>query len=316
MEAFHVPYGGGEYQYELADGWAKLPKGWSFLDIGGIAIDGEDNVYVLNRGEHPIVVFDRDGNLIHSWGEGFFNRPHGSCVGPDNSIYCTDDRSHIVAKFTHQGKLLITLGELGHATDTGYVPMFDFWESLATIVRGGPPFNRPTGVSISPKSEIYVADGYGNARIHKFSADGKLLLSWGEPGGEASQFRLPHSVRVDRLGRVWVADRENHRIQIFDGDGRFLTQWTNFVRPTDLFIDNDDTVYVSELSKRVGIFTIDGKLLARWGNSGRKKEEALFLAPHAIAVDSHGDIYVGEVSMTVLQVDRGPRTIQKFARVR
>ena len=310
-----MPYGAGKHRYELVDGWAKLPKGWSFLDVGGIAIDKEDKVYVLNRGEHPVIVFDRDGNMVRSWGEGFFSRAHGSCIGPDNSIYCTDDRIHVVAKFTPDGKLLMTLGSKGHATDTGYVETFDFWESLTTIVRGAPPFNRPTGVSISPKAEIYVADGYGNARIHKFSAEGKLLLSWGEPGGEPGQFRLPHSVRVDRHGKVWVVDRENNRIQIFDGNGKFLTQWTDLVRPTDLFIDEDDTVYVSELSKRVGIFTVDGKLLARWGNPGKKKEEALFLAPHAIAVDSRGDIYVGEVSMTSMGVDRGPLTIQKFSRI-
>jgi DNA-binding beta-propeller fold protein YncE len=307
-------YGAGKYQYELVDGWAKLPENWSLLDIGGIAIDKEDRIYVLNRGDHPIVLLDRNGNLVNSWGQGFFKRAHGSCIGPGNSIYCTDDGNHIVAKFTHDGQLVMMLGNKGQAAETGYVRTFDLWESLTRIVRGGPPFNRPTGVSISPKAEIYVADGYGNARIHKFSADGKLLLSWGEPGGEPGQFRLPHSVRVDKRGRVWVADRENHRIQIFEPDGKFITQWANLVRPTDLFIDDDDIVYVSELSMRVSIFTIDGKLLARWGNPGMKKEEALFLSPHAICVDSHGDIYVGEVSMTHMQVDRGARTIQKFAR--
>jgi DNA-binding beta-propeller fold protein YncE len=308
-------YGAGEYQYELVDDWAKLPKDWGFRDVGGIAIDRKDRVYVLNRSEHPVIVLDRDGKMVHSWGEGFFARAHGSCLGPDNSIYCTDDRNHIVAKFAHDGQLLMTLGVAGRAADTGYVRTFDFWESLTKIVRGAPPFNRPTGVSISPRGEIYVSDGYGNARIHKFSADGKLLLSWGEPGGEPGQFRLPHSVRVDRRGRVWVADRENHRIQIFEADGKFLTQWTNLVRPTDIFID-DDTVYVSELSMRVSIFTIDGVLLARWGNPGLKKEDALFLSPHAIGVDSHGDVYVGDVSMTAMQVDRGARTIQKFARTK
>jgi DNA-binding beta-propeller fold protein YncE len=306
-------YGAGKYRYELVDDWAKLPKGWSLVDVGGIGVDKEDRIYVLNRSDHPVIVLDRDGNLVHSWGEGFFKRAHGSCVGPDDSIYCTDDRNHVVAKFTCDGQLLMMLGSAGQASDTGYVRTFDFWESLTKIVRGGPPFNRPTGVSISPKGEIYVADGYGNARIHKFSADGNLLLSWGEPGGEPGQFRLPHSVRVDKRGRVWVADRENHRIQIFEADGKFLAQWTKLVRPTDLFIEKDDTVYVSELSMRVSIFSMDGKLLARWGNPGVKKEEALFLAPHAIAVDSHGDIYVGDVSMTAMQIDRGARSIQKFA---
>jgi DNA-binding beta-propeller fold protein YncE len=300
----------------LVDGWAKLPKGWGFLDVASIAIDKEDRVYVLNRSDHSIIVLDRNGNFVHSWGQGFFKRAHGSCIGPDDSIYCTDDRNHIVAKFTLDGQLLMKLGNTGQPSDTGYVRTFDSWESLAKIVRGAPPFNRPTGVSVSPKGEIYVADGYGNARIHKFSADGELLLSWGEPGGEPGQFRLPHSVRVDKQGLVWIVDRENHRIQIFEANGKFLTQWTNLVRPTDLSIGKDDIVYVSELSMRVTLFTMDGKLLARWGNPGLKKEEALFLSPHAIAVDSHGDIYVGDVSMSYMQVDRGARTIQKFARTR
>jgi DNA-binding beta-propeller fold protein YncE len=308
--------GAEKYEYELVENWAMLPESWSFRDVAGIAIDGKDRIYVWNRSDHPIIVLDRNGDLVHSWGEGFFKRAHGSCIGSDNSIFCTDDGNHIVAKFTLDGQLLMTLGSPGQGSNSGYLQTFDSWERLTRIVRGAPPFNRPTGVSISPKGEIYVSDGYGNARIHKFSPDGKLLLSWGEPGGQPSQFRLPHSVRVDRRGRVWVVDRENHRIQIFDANGEFLTQWTDFVRPTDLFIDKNDTVYVSELSMRVGIFTIDGKLLARWGNPGTKKEEALFLAPHAIAVDSHGDIYVGETSMTVMKIDRGPKTIQKFRRTK
>ncbi len=311
-----MTYGTGKYRYELVDDWAKLSKGESFRDIGGIAIDKEDNVYLLNRSERPIMVLDRNGNVLRSWGEGFFKRPHGSCLGPDDSIYCTDDVNQVVGKFTREGKLLKTLGTVGQVSDTGYVQSFDFWDSLRRIVRGAPPFNRPTGVSISSKGEIYVSDGYGNARIHKFNADGKLLLSWGEPGGEPGQFRLPHSVRVDKRDRVWVADRENHRIQVFDAQGKFLTQWTDFVRPTDIFIDKDDTVYVSELSNRVGVFTIDGKLLTRWGNTGVTKEDALFLSPHAIAVDSHGDIYVGQVSMTTMKIDRGSRTIMKFARAK
>lgn len=311
-----MAYGSGKYQYELVDDWAKLPEGWSFRDIGGIAIDKQDRIYILNRSEHPIIVLNRDGSLVHSWGEGFFKRAHGSCISPDNSIYCTDDGIHIVAKFTLNGQLLKTLGTAGQASDTGYVQSFEFYDSLRRIVRGAPPFNRPTGVSISSKDEIYVSDGYGNARIHKFNADGKLLFSWGEPGGEPGQFRLPHSVRVDKRDRVWVVDRENHRIQIFDADGKFLKQWTDLVRPTDIFIDKEDTVYVSEVSNRVSIFTIDGKLLARWGNTATTKEDFLFQAPHAIAVDSHADIYVGDVSMTYTKVDRGLRTIHKFARTK
>jgi len=307
-------YGADRYRYELVDGWAKCPEGWSFVDVCGLAIDWQDRVYVLNRGNHPVMVFDRDGNLLTSWGEGFFKRAHGSCIGPDGSIYCTDDGTHTVSKFTSEGKLLSVLGSKDQPSDTGYVQQPGLAESLATIKRGGPPFNRPTGVALSPSGEIYVSDGYGNARIHKFTPDGTLLFSWGEPGDAPGQFRLPHSVRVDREGRVWLADRENNRIQIFDAQGELLNQWTDLNRPTDLFIDAEETVYISELSRRVSIFTIDGKLLARWGNEGQVKETDLFIAPHAIAVDSQGDLYVGEVSGTHDGIDRGSKTVQKFAR--
>jgi DNA-binding beta-propeller fold protein YncE len=309
-----MSFGTGKYTYELVDGWAKLPEGGSFRDVGGICIDAQDTLYILNRSEQPIMVFDREGNLLNSWGEGFFNRAHGSCIGPDGYIYCTDDRNHIVAKFTPEGKLLMTLGTKGEASDSGYTRTWDFWESLARIQRGAPPFNRPTGVAVTPSGEMYIADGYGNARVHKFSPDGKLLFSWGEPGGAPGQFRLPHNIRLDRQERVWIADRENSRIQIFTSQGEFITEWTDVIRPTDVFIDEEDTVYVSELCLRLSIFTIDGKLIARWGNEGKDKETALFHAPHAVAVDSRGDLYVGEVSMTSAGVDKGSRTIQKFAR--
>jgi len=310
-------YGTGKYTYELVDGWAKCPEGFSFFDVCGLSIDSQDRVYILSRSAHPVMVFDREGNLLTSWGEGFFKRAHGTCVGPDGSVYCTDDKDHTVRKFTPEGNLLQVLGSKDQPSDTGYVQQPRLAESLATIRRGGPPFNRPTGVALSSSGEIYVSDGYGNARVHKFTPDGTLLFSWGEPGDAPSQFRLPHSIWVDKRERVWVVDRENNRIQIFNAQGEFLTQWTDLSRPTDIFIDDEETVYVSGLSPRrgVSIFTIDGKLLARWGSQQEEdKETALFLAPHAIAVDSRGDLYVGEVSVTYARIDRGPRTVQKFAR--
>jgi DNA-binding beta-propeller fold protein YncE len=309
-----LPYGTGKYSYELVDDWAKLPEGESFIDVCGIAIGREDRVYVLTRGSHPVMVFDREGHLVSSWGISYFGRAHGSCIGPDGSIYCTDDGNHTVTKFDAQGNVLLVLGTKGKASDTGYRPSSDFFESLASITRGGPPFNRPTGVALSSSGEIYVSDGYGNARVHKFSQRGGLLFSWGEPGPGPGQFRLPHSVRVDAHDRVWVPDRENSRIQIFDDKGKFLAQWTDLLRPTDLCI-NGGAVYVSELCRRISIFTLDGKLLTRWGNESHDVRDPLFLAPHAIAVDSSGDIYCGEVAMTYAKVNRGSRTLQKFRRV-
>ena len=314
-----MPYGSGKYTYELVNDWAKLPAGASFLDIGGISIDAQDRVYVLNRStEHPVMVFDREGNFLTSWGQGLFKRAHGSGVGPDGSIYCTDDKNHTVRKFNPEGKVLMTLGKEDQPSDTGYCEEYlDFFWSLNTITRGGEPFNRPTGVSVTKEGTIYVADGYGNARIHKFSPDGKLLLSWGGPGYRQSEFRLPHDIFVDKQERVWVTDRENHRIQIFDSNGKFLDQWENLLRPTDVYIDGDGVVFVSELCQRFSIFSPDGELLARWGTQpGATVENALFIAPHSVTLDSRGDIYVGEVAWTSYSrhIDRGANVLRKFVR--
>ncbi len=267
------------------------------------------------------MVFDREGNLVTSWGEGLFKMAHGMCLGPDGSVYCTDSGNHIVRKFTPEGKLLLTLGSKDQPSETGYREQPDPDDMVASIKRSGPPFHSPTDVALSSSGEIYVSDGYGNARVHKFSPDGTLLFSWGEPGDAPGQFRWPHGVWVDKREQVWVVDRRNDRIQIFDAQGKFLSQWTGFRYPTGIFIDNEETVYISEIGRQVNIFTIDGKRLTRWGmnrlipDGGQDKETALFFAPHTLVVDSRGDLYVGEVSMAEFGVDRGPRTVQKFARV-
>lgn len=308
-------YGAGRYQYERVDGWAKLPNGESFIDIGGISIDSQDRLYIFNRSKHPMMVFDSNGDFLTSWGEEHFSRAHGSCIDPDGSIYCTDDKNHTVSRFSYDGDVLMMLGTKDKPSDTGYRDVADIFERISSISKGGPPFNRPTGVALSSTGAIYVADGYANARVHKFSPDGKLMFSWGEPGPGPGQFRLPHSIFIDRRDRIWVPDRENHRVQIFDDKGNFLSQWTDLIRPTDVFIDDEDTVYVSELCKRVSIFSIDGRLLARWGNENHEISDPLFISPHAVAVDSKGSLYIGEVSKTHGKVDRGSRTIQKFARI-
>jgi DNA-binding beta-propeller fold protein YncE len=142
----------------------------------------------------------------------------------------------------------MVIGTKDKPSDTGYREVPNLFERISSITKGGEPFNRPTGVALSSTGAIYVADGYANARVHKFSSDGRLLFSWGEPGPGPGQFRLPHSIFIDKRDRIWVADRENSRIQIFDDKGNFLTQWTDhLIRPTDVFIDEDETVYVSTM---------------------------------------------------------------------
>ncbi len=320
-------YGTGKYTYELVDGWAKIPKGWSFDSVPSLFVDSQDRVYVFSRSAHPVTVFDREGNLLTSWGEGLFNSPHGIYISPDGFVYCTDDGSHTAFKFTPEGKMLLTLGNKDQPSDTGYVKQFmqgvseaiGQAASLATIRQAGPPFNRPTGVALSSSGEIYVSDGYGNARVHKFTPDGTLLFSWGEPGTAPGQFRLPHHVWVDKQERVWVCDRANSRIQIFNAQGEFLSQWNDLNCTSAIFIDKDEeTVYVSETRLRVSIFTIDGKLLARLGCQGQDYlgETALSnITPHGIAVDSRGDIYIGEINHKGDGTDRrGSRSVRKFVR--
>jgi DNA-binding beta-propeller fold protein YncE len=203
----------------------------------------------------------------------------------------------------------MTLGTSGKPSDTGNTSM-----DYRTIKHAGPPFNYPTNLAISPNGDLYISDGYGNARIHKFSGDGKLLLSWGEPGGGPGQFYVPHGIAVDRQGTVYVADRENSRIQLFSPKGEFLSAWTDVARPCEVFIGSAGDVFVAELGfyagmwpgtsapspeatgGRVSIFDSKGTLKARWGGGKNPCAAGDFFAPHDIWVDSHGDIYVSEVT--------------------
>ena len=211
--------GSGEHRYRVVEDWAKLPEGWELKDVAAVAVDSKDRVYVFNRGEHPMIVFDRDGGFLRSWGEGTFPRAHGLHIDADDILYCTDDGGHFVRKCTTEGKVLLEIGVPGQAAP----------------YMSGTPFHRCTHTALSPKGEIYVSDGYGNARVHKFSPDGKLLLSWGEPGTDPGQFNIAHNIATDPEGWVYVADRENHRVQVFDGNGRYETQWVNMHRPCGLY---------------------------------------------------------------------------------
>lgn len=321
-----MTYGSGKYTYELAAGWSvKFPTGFAPTEVNAVAMDAKDRLYAFNTGEYPVTVFDaKDGKLLATWGKGIFGHSHGATITRDNYIYYADDGDHTVKKLTLDGKVVMTLGNQGKPSDTGFTwvdekgQRLDFMAALTSTKRGGPPFNAPTDVALNAKGEIFVSDGYGNARVHKFTPDGKLLLSWGEPGRGQSQFIVPHSVAVDKDGRVLVADRHNNRIQIFDDKGKYLTEWGDFVLPTHIYIDKDQTVFVSELMPRISILDLNGKLLARWGNEGRTKEDPLFVTLHNIVTDSKGALYVCEVmgvqAGSPFFDTRKTRMIQKFIR--
>ena len=155
--------GTGDFRYRLIPDWARLPDGWDFHEVAAVAVDSRDQVYVFSRSAHPVTVFDRDGSFLRSWGEGVFKRAHGLSMAPDDTIFCTDDGDHSVRRCTPEGKVLLTLGTPG--TPKPYM--------------GGEPFCQCTHTALSPTGDIYVSDGYGNARVHKYSPDGRLIMSWG-----------------------------------------------------------------------------------------------------------------------------------------
>lgn len=318
-----------EFGYEEDDRWAKPPAGRRWAEVAGVACDSKDRVFVFSRDEHAVFVFDRDGSLLRSWGEGLFIRPHGIHIGPDDSVWCTDDGGHTVRKFAPDGEPLLTLGA-GKPSETGATSV-DF----RTIQRAGPPFHYPTNVAIAPDGAVYVADGYGNARVHKFAPDGRLLSSWGEPGAGPGQFRIPHGIATDGDGIIYVADRENNRIQLFTPEGRYLKEWKDTARPCQVFVRGDN-VYVAELGYRAGmwpgttapapnatggrvsIFDRRGELKARWGGGDDPCAPGDFFAPHDICVDAHGDIYVAEVVWSAggnrRLVSPDCHALQKFAK--
>jgi len=264
--------GTGDFKYRIIVDWAKLPDGWSFKEVGAVGVDTKDNVYVFNRGDHPVMVFDRAGNFLRSWGEGQYPRAHGVHMGPDDSIYLTDDGGHFVRKCSLDGRVLLEIG----------VP--------------------------------------------------------GKPAPYMSGFNIVHNICTDADGWVYVADRENHRVQVFDGNGKYETQWNNLHRPCGLYMDytRHPVCYIGELGPvqpvnrnspnlgpRVSIVDHQGKLLSRFGDMHAGTAPTAFLGPHGLSVDSRGDLYVGEVSWTQWpqfypDTPRPAyiRSLQKYERVR
>ena len=316
-----IVVGKGKFRYEALDSWPNLPKGIQLIETPGIGVNSHDDIYIFSRNtEHPIMVFDRLGNFQKSFGKGIFSdRTHGMLIGPDDSIFCVDDGIHTITKFSSEGKVVMTIGKPGVHSKK--------WS--------GKPFNRPTHAAVSKNTgDIFISDGYGNFSVHKYSGNGDYIKSWGEPGIDAGQFLRPHNIAVDESDRVIVADREAHRVQIFDSEGNLLDMWNNIYMPNGLTIGPDKNIYIGELcgesptdsnpippglGHRVSILSPDGKLLARFGHPEEGEEPGKFIAPHGIGVDSMGDIYIGEVSFTIrgseLDPPRELRSLSKLKKI-
>jgi len=274
--------GTGKYTYTLIQDWAKLPAGETFAMVSAVATDAQDRVYAFQRKDPPIAVFDRQGKFLTSWGNGAFLFAHGIFIAND-TVYLTDRDSSVCLMYTLDGKPIQMMGRHGVHSDTGCEKPGDL------VPRAAGPFNYPSELVPAPSGDLYVSDGYRNARVHRFTWDGQLKKSWGEPGKTApGQFHLPHSLVVAHE-KVYVCDRENHRIQVFDLEGKFLELWTDIQRPMDISVDRDGMLVVSEgsvnnSSARVSILDTAGKVLSRFDCRG---------PGHGSWVDAHGDIYVG-----------------------
>jgi DNA-binding beta-propeller fold protein YncE len=314
--------------FEEIAGWGE--DAWD-RDVTGVAVDSDDRVYVLRQGDVPVTVLDSEGTVLDRWGSGrFSSRPHFISIGSDDRVYIADDGGHRVYIFELTGRLLEVIGT-GEPSMSGYDQASPNPEAaLDRMKEGGAPFNRPTKVVRAPDGELFVSDGYRNCRVHRFSSDRRWDKTWGRGGAGRGCFVIPHSVAIDGAGRVLVCDRENDRIQIFSRDGDLLDVWDDVQRPTDLVFDRRGFVYVTELPRgprdlkswrlgraehelpgRVTIRSSDGSIVAMLSC-----DKAEFLAPHAVAVDSTGAVYVSEVPESLANYTGKPhkphRCLRKF----
>ena len=275
---------------------AVAPAPWNFIQVSGVAVDSRGHILVLHRGAHPLLEFESNGKLVRSWdsiqfsegkvaaiapqyrvaGHSAYSAVYGpagcdSCgahsvrVDPEHNVWAIDATGQVIYKMDAQGKILMKLGEKG-------VPG-----------AGHNSFNLPTDVGFAPNGDFYVTDGYASARVVKFSHDGKYLLEWGSRGKGPGQFELPHNVVVDKQGRVYVTDRENRRIEVFDANGKFLAQWPTVEGVSGLFLTKDEHIWAGGV-----LLDLKGEIVGRLPNANAS-------GGHGVAVSESGDVYLAQL---------------------
>jgi peptidylglycine monooxygenase len=259
----------GDRRYAVVRPWGVLPDHIEYGVVSHVAVDSLDNVYVFQRGDPPVVVFDPAGGYLRSWGSGLIADAHGIFISPDDLVVLVDRDSHQVIGFDPLGTFRFKLGEREH-------PQLQA------------PFNHPADVAVAQDGDIYVADGYANSAVHRFSPDGELKPTWGRPGSGAGEFTTPHAVWVDREGRVLVADRENNRVQVFTADGDYLDSWSDHYHPMDIYVDADGLIYVTDQIPRLSVLAANGRLVGRC--------RPVLYGAHGVWGDSRGNLYLAEAS--------------------
>lgn len=257
----------GDRRYSVVRPFAKFPAGMTPGRLSAGAVDSKGNLHICQRADPPVLVFDRQGTFLRSYGEGLIVESHGICITADDRVLVVDRDGHQVLAFDQTGRLLFTLGQREKPQQ-------------------GAPFSHPTDIAVGPNGDMYVSDGYGNTLIHQFSADGKLKRSWGEPGDAPGQFTTPHGIAVLKDGRVLAGDRENNRIQVFDPDGKYLSEWKHFYHPMDIYVNGKGLVFVSDQGPGVHARREDGSIVGRC-------KPALAM-PHGLAGDRDGTLYIIE----------------------
>ena len=254
-------------RYRVERPWGRTPPGIAIDIVSQVAVDSNDNVYVAQRIDPAVVVFNPDGEYLRSWGTGVIADAHGIAITPEDLVLVVDRDAHQVLGFSTDGELQLEIGER-------HAPRFQH------------PFNHPCDVAVAGDGELYVCDGYGNSVVHRFAADGSWISTWGEPGKGPGQFTTPHAIWVTVDDRVLVADRENNRIQVFDRDGGYLTEWGDHYHPMDIYIDGDGLIYVTDQVPRLSQLDADGNLIGRC--------RPVLAGAHGVWGDSRGNLFLGE----------------------
>lgn len=293
--------------FDWQPGWGDLPSEVAGCDVPAVAVGPDDRVFVLSRSPLPVVVLDPTGAFVTGWGAGDFARPHGVHVAPDGSLWCADDEGQRLLHYSATGKLLRVIQGEDNTAQTGYVPGYP-----RSVLRSAGPFCYPTGIATGDAEDLWVTDGYGNARVHHFDRDGELLGSFGNPGGGPVEFVIPHGLLHLPTGHLLVSDRENERVQEIDPSGVMVASWEKVYFPNNIATVDHSVYYVAELGNviqgpptgtkvvadaphaRVTARDKTGTLLAEILPLPGKAPD-IFFAPHGIAIGSHGDLYVGQV---------------------